>query len=121
MKCIGAQGELRIYRVLSLPTDIGNRRPQQNSQGAYILAHSEKGHHHVLGGAVDVIEHTEVQKIGTQSLAMRTLYAIVKEPTVLRQTAFDSHQDILLDEGLYAIRADVEYDPFADQIAEVRD
>lgn len=52
---------------------------------------------------------------------MRTLYAIVKSPTKIHQTATDGHVDIALDEGLYAIRADVEYDPFASQIREVQD
>ena len=121
MKILAAQGELRIYAIESLPEGIGNRRPERNAQGAFILAHSEKGHHHVLGGDVDVIEHVETQNLGAQSLAMRTLYAIVREPTRVRQTAANAHVDVPLDPGVYAIRADVEFDPFADQIREVRD
>jgi hypothetical protein len=120
MNIIGAQGELRIYAIDSLPDNIGNHRPERNEHG-FILAHSEKGHHHVLGGDVDVIEHVETQTVGGQSLAMRTLYAIVREPTALHQTATDNHADVMLDPGFYAIRADVEYDPFAEQIHEVRD
>jgi uncharacterized membrane-anchored protein len=121
MKILAAQGELRIFQIDALPANIGSHRPRKNSEGAFILAHSEKGHHHVLGGDVDVIEHTEVQNIGNQNLAMRTLYAIVKEPTSLRQTAANAHVDVMLEPGLYAIRADVEFDPFADQIREVQD
>jgi hypothetical protein len=121
MKIIAAQGELRIYAIAALPTNIGSRRPKRDAQEAFILAHSEKGHHHVIGGDVDVIEHVETQKLGNQSLAMRTLYAIVKEPTSLRQTAANAHVDVMLEPGLYAIRADVEFDPFADQIREVQD
>lgn len=121
MKILAAQGELRIYSIEAIPANIGTQRPKRNTEGAFILAHSEKGHHHVLGGEVDVIEHVEVQTLSNQSLAMRTLYAIVREPTVLRQTAANAHVDIELDAGIYAIRADVEFDPFADQIREVRD
>jgi hypothetical protein len=121
MRNVGAQGELRIYAIDALPENIGNDRPKQNEQGAYILAHSEKGHHHVIGGDVDVIEHTEFQTIGGQNLAMRTLYAIVREPTALHQTATQAHADIMLEPGFYAIRADVEFDPFAEQIREVQD
>lgn len=121
MKIIAAQGELRIYAIDRLPENVGTKRPKRDAQGAFILAHSEKGHHHVLGGNVDVIEHTEVQNMGSQSLAMRTLYAIVREPTKVRQTATNAHVDVDLDPGIYAIRADVEFDPFADQIREVRD
>jgi hypothetical protein len=120
MKIIGAQGELRVYAIDQLPHGIGNRNPERNANG-YILAHSEKGHHHVLGGNVDVIEHVENQNINGVALAMRTLYAIVHEPTALHQTATDGHQDILLNTGIYAIRADVEYDPFAEQIRQVQD
>jgi hypothetical protein len=121
MKILAAQGELRIYAIDALPQNIGSRRPDRNTQGSFILAHSEKGHHHVLVGDVDVIEHVETQQLGSQNLAMRTLYAIVREPSMLRQTAADAHVDVKLDPGLYAIRADVEFDPFADQIREVRD
>lgn len=121
MKIIGAQGELRIYKVDSLPENIGDIRPEQNDDGAFILSHSEKGHHHVIGGDVDVIEHTENVKIGNTSLGMRTLYAIVNEPTAVHQTAGNPHPDIMLDEGLYVIRTDLEYNPFADEISEVKD
>jgi hypothetical protein len=121
MKILAAQGELRIYSINQLPENIGANRPARNDAGAFILAHSEKGHHHVLGGNVDVIEHVETQTIGSQSLAMRTLYAIVREPTALRQTAADAHVDVMLDPGFYVIRADVEFDPFADEIRQVQD
>jgi uncharacterized membrane-anchored protein len=120
MQIIGAQGELRIYRIDALPEGVGDRRPKRGPNG-FILAHSERGHHHVIDGSVDVIEHEDKIRVGNTSLAMRTLYAIVREPTRIRQTATNCHADILLDEGIYAIRADVEYDPFAEQIREVRD
>ena len=121
MENIGAQGELRVYKIAALPDNIGSARPNKDRNGAFILAHSEKGHHHVIGGNVDVIEHTEMQTIGAQTLAMRTLYAIVKAPTALHQTATEGHADLMLAEGIYAIRADVEFDPFADEIREVQD
>lgn len=113
MQIIGAQGELRVYRIAALPDDIGTKTPARNAAGAFILAHSEKGHHHVIGGDVDVIERV--------SDGMRTLYAIVRAPTSLHQTAANPHGDIALDPGVYEIRCDREYDPFADQIREVRD
>jgi len=125
MRLVGAQGELRVYQIAALPENIGTARPRQDRNGAYILAHSEKGHHHVMGGQFggdcDVIEHVETQQIGGQSLVMRTLYAIVNSPTALHQTATEGHADLMLDAGVYAIRADVEFDPFADQIREVQD
>jgi hypothetical protein len=122
LNCVGAQGELRIFKIDALPADMtGAKPPARNAQGAFILAHSEKGHHHVIGGDVDVLEHIETQSFGGQSLAMRTLYAIVREPTALHQTATHNHADVMLDPGIYAIRCDVEFDPFAEQIREVQD
>lgn len=121
MQHIGAQGELRIYKIDMLPQGVGTKAAEQTATGDYILSHSEKGHHHVLGGDVDVIEHEETTQFGTQSVAMRTLYAIVREPTALRQLSPDKHEDIMLDPGNYMIRADVEFDPFADEIRQVRD
>jgi uncharacterized membrane-anchored protein len=121
MKIVAAQGELRVYKIEHLPKNVGVARPKKNKDGAFILAHSEKGHHHVLGGDVDVLEHVTTHAIGAQSLAMRTLYAIVNAPTMLHQTATNGHLDVMLEPGIYEIRADVEFDPFAEQIREVQD
>jgi hypothetical protein len=118
---IGAQGELRIYKIDALPEGIGTNSPERTESGAFIISHSEKGHHHVLGGNVDVIEHEETIQFGTQSVAMRTLYAIVREPTALHQTATDNHDDIMLAPGDYMIRADIEYDPFGEELRQVCD
>lgn len=118
---IGAQGELRIYKIDALPQSVGAQSPQRTASGDYIISHSEKGHHHVIGGDVDVIEHEETVQFGSQSVALRTLYAIVREPTALHQTATNNHDDIALDPGYYMIRADVEFDPFDEQLRQVRD
>jgi len=118
---LGAQGELRIYKIDALPKGIGTKAPERTESGAFIISHSEKGHHHVLGGDVDVIEHEEKVEFGSQSIALRTLYAIVREPTALHQTATNNHDDIMLDPGIIMFRADVEFDPFGAQIREVRD
>lgn len=115
--CIGAQGELRVYKIDSLPEGIDFKKPDVDAMGNHILSHSEKGHNHVIDGNTAVLEHTA--QVG--DMAMRTFYAIVKNPTSLHQTATHNHSDIALDEGIYAICVDVEYDPFADMIAEVRD
>jgi hypothetical protein len=118
---IGAQGELRIYKIDSFPEGIGTKSPERAESGAFIISHSEKGHHHVIGGDVDVIEHEETVQFNSESIALRTLYAIVREPTALHQTATDNHDDIMLDPGKYMIRADVEFNPFGGQIRQVTD
>lgn len=112
---IGAQGEVRIYRIDTLPDGLVGKSPERDASGAFIISHSEKGHHHVIGGDVDVIE------VPATSNAMRTLYAIVREPTKLRQTAPDAHGEIALEPGIYRLAPDREYDPFMEQARRVAD
>jgi hypothetical protein len=116
-----AQGEVRIYKIDALPKGIGTKAPERTKTGAFIISHSEKGHHHVIGGDVDVIEHEETVQFNSQSIALRTLYAIVREPTALHQTSTDNHDDIMLDPGTYMFRVDIEYNPFDSELRQVRD
>lgn len=111
---IGAQGEVRIYRIESLPDDLTGQAPERTPDGAFIISHSERGHHHVLGGDVDVIDTRD-------SHGFQVLYAIVREPTKLRQTAADAHGEIALEPGFYRLRPDVEFNPFAEQMQRVQD
>jgi hypothetical protein len=115
--CIGAQGELRVYKIDALPEGLTFTPTNKDYNGAHILSHSEKGHNHVIDGDTQVMEHVAV----VNGMTLRSFFALVEKTTALHQTATDNHLDIPLDPGVYAIRVDVEHDPFADQIREVRD
>lgn len=107
-----AQGEVYARRIDALPEGLSPVAPED---GVVIVAHSEQGHHHVLDAAhVDVLERTD-------SEGMRILYAIVREPTSLRQTAASPHEEMPLEPGIYEMRLSREYDPFADQVRYVAD
>jgi hypothetical protein len=114
MKIIGAQGEVRIYRIETQPDMTGAIPVERDTSGAFIVSHSEKGHHHVIGGDVNVLERPSDK-------GMDILYAIVRAPTTMRQTAAVAHAEIALAPGIYEIRIDREFDPFAEQARRVAD
>ena len=113
---IGQQGEAKVFKIDALPKDMQTRKPELNAQGAAIISHSERGHHHVIAGA-DVLERVDNVPQG-----MAILYAIVKEPTALRQDAPSPHGEIpLAGDSIYEIRVSREFDPFAEQVRRVAD
>lgn len=110
---IGNQGEIAIFKV---DAHKGNAKPfsEKNGKG-FIISHSEQGHHHILGGDVEVLERVTVPE------GAKILHAIVKEPTKLFQDAAVPHQPIDLEPGLYEFRIKREYDPFSEQARRVAD
>lgn len=112
---IAQQGEAKVFRIDALPSEMETRAPQFDTSGAAIISHSESGHHHVIGGA-EVLERVDNVPAG-----MAILYAIVKNPTALKQNAPTPHKEIPLDPGIYEIRVSREYDPFAEQVRRVAD
>ncbi len=112
---IAQQGEAKVFRIDALPKNMQTRAPEFTKTGAAIISHSESGHHHAIAGA-EVVE-----RIDNVPAGMAILYAIVKNPTALRQDAASPHGEIALDPGLYEIRVSREYDPFAEQARRVAD
>ena len=116
-KEVGQQGEVKIYKIDSMPTMGTGGSVEADSVGRPIISHSEKGHHHVLDGPVEVLERTEDVPEG-----MRIIYAIVKDPgAALIQTAAGAHGRIALDPGIYELRRGREYNPFAEEARRIAD
>lgn len=115
---VGQQGEVKIYRISAMPEmPEANGEVERDKAGRPILSHSEKGHHHVLDGAVDVLERTNDVPPG-----MRIIYAIVKEPgAALIQTAAEAHGKIELSPGIYEFRRGREFNPFTDEARKIAD
>lgn len=113
-EAIANQGEIRIDRIEAMPAVETKPFDGKNSKG-FIISHSEQGHHHILGGDVEVLERT------TAPAGAKILYAIVKEPTKLFQDAAAPHEPVSLDPGIYEFRIKREYDPFAEQARRVTD
>ena len=113
---IAQQGEVKVFKIDALPKGIETRQPDRNTAGAAIISHSEQGHHHVVAGA-DVMERTDNVPAG-----MAIFYAIVKDPTSLKQDAATPHKSIPLEGGsIYEFRVSREFDPFAEQMRRVAD
>lgn len=115
-KIIGAQGEVRIFKIDAIPAQIQTKPVEKDSAGRHIISHSEKGHHHVLPGEVDVMERTNDVPLG-----MRIIYAIVENPASLSQTAATAHGEIDLDPGRYEFLIAREFNPFTEEARRVAD
>lgn len=111
---VGAQGEITIFRVSELPEGLVPMG-EKDRLGRPIISHSESGHHHVLAGAVDVLERPDAPE------GMRILYALLDAPTALIQDADDAHGKHDLEPGGYEFRIAREFDPFAEQARQVAD
>jgi hypothetical protein len=110
------QGEVRMSPLSSIPACAMSKISATN--GAIIVGESESHHHHVIrdNGAVDVMERTDNVQDG-----MKILYAIVKDPTVLEQTAGNPHAAHPIPSGNYEIRIKREFNPFLEQARRVAD
>lgn len=111
---IANQGEIRIDRISEMP-DVATREFKDRNGKGWIISHSERGHHHILGGDCEVLERAEAPA------GARILYAIVREPTKLFQDAATPHDPVGLDPGIYEFRIKREFDSFSEQARRVAD
>lgn len=112
--CIGAQGEVRIYKIAALPNGVKHVKIERTDKGA-IISHSESGHHHVLTGDTAIMEHP------APPAGMRILYAILDKPQSLIQDAPVPHGGYDLDPGIYRFAMDREFNPFAEEARRAAD
>lgn len=111
-----AQGEIYARKIEQLPEGL-EPFTEKDSNGSWIISHSESGHHHVIDApGVTVMERTKDVPDG-----MRILYAIVEEPTSLRQNAANAHEAHDMPSGVYEMRISREFDPFLQQARRVAD
>lgn len=106
-----SQGEVNFLAVDAIPVDATETVAPEN--GRYVVGHSESGNLHVL----DAPGVTLVRQPGAD-----ILYAIVKDPTALRQEKTGApHAPISVPAGKYKIVISREFDPFAEQVRRVAD
>lgn len=109
------QGEVRMEPIKEIPEC--EFRLIEPKNGVIIVGESESHHHHVLDAeGVTVMERTSNVPRG-----MRILYAIVKKPTQLRQTAGNPHGAHTIEPGKYEIPIKREFNPFTEQARMVAD
>ena len=113
------QGEVRIEKIEALPEGLSKFEDLTDNKKSYIISHSEKGHHHVLDCAdCEVLERQLPAEFGE---GMKVLYAIVKNPTSMRQDAAVPHDVAPMEPGIYELIISTEVDPFTKQARRVAD
>lgn len=114
LETLGAQGEIRMYRIDAIPADA---KPVQREKGHFIIGHSETGHHHVLEA-----KRVQVFESPTAPEGMRILYALLDSPGSLEHLrGHDTHAPHAFEPGAYMFRTDREYDPYAELARRVAD
>jgi hypothetical protein len=109
-----AHGEVGFFLITGGAPDLTGFTKADATEQGYIVGHSESGHNHVLErGDVEVME-------GTVD-GMKVLYALLREPLELKQTAGAPHAKQVVQPGAYFITNNVEYNPFTEQARRVAD
>jgi hypothetical protein len=108
MEHYARQGEVTIMKLAddTLPAWPALAR----DDGKMIVGHSETGHHHVIErpDAVRIVKKPDTG-------AMTILRMLVSEPTrVIHLRTHDTHAPVDLAPGVYEIRGQQEYDPYAE-------
>lgn len=99
-----AQGDVMLIPVAELPTT--GITPAATENGAYIVTHSETGHHHV------VMERPTVRMFQDAMDMFRSFLVIDGEPADLEHLrATDTHETVRLEPGIYEVRRQREYSP----------
>lgn len=104
-KC-AAQGDLLIRRIGAIPAAA---KPVADEKGAFIVAHSETGHNHVI----DALPNVKLFTTGDPMISyLQVLEATDECETLLRHLrSYDTHETIKIAPGNYEIRRQREYTP----------
>ncbi len=101
-----AQGDLLIRRVAALPTDC---KPVASEKGAYVVAHSETGHNHIIADRPNVKLYTTGDPMVSYLEVIEATDAAETVIEHLRQ--YDTHESIAIPPGVFEIRRQREYTP----------
>lgn len=111
-----AQGDVFFVRRDSLPSDVAE---QYAENGRIVITHSETGHDHVM--VLDREKDTPNVQIFTGDDPL-TAWIKVNRPTALNHLRpHDTHESIMFSPGIYEIRRQQEYDPYAELARKVAD
>ena len=109
-----SHGEVNFFRIVEGKPDLGGFTEVDPVHDTYIVGHSESGHNHVLDCNGATVMERELD-------GMKILYAILKNPVALKQSAGTPHKQQIVEHGVYFITNNVEYNPFLEQARRVSD
>jgi hypothetical protein len=101
-----AQGDLYIRRVDALPA---NARPMATEHGAFIVAHSESGHNHIIKERPGVTVYT----IDDPMVSYLEVIQATEETEALLEhlRGHDTHETIAIPLGIFELRRQREETP----------
>ena len=100
---VAAQGDMILRRIDAIPA---NAVPARAESGAFVLAHSETGHNHV------VMERPGVTLLNDPADQFRAYLNVEGEPVELQHLrSYDTHESLLIPPGSYEVRRQREYTP----------
>lgn len=97
-----AQGDVMFRRIDALPADA---TAEDATKGAFIVAHSETGHNHI------VMERPGVRYFSGMDVLKSYLMVEGDPAPVEHQRSFDTHETIGLSAGIWEVRRQREYTP----------
>lgn len=101
-----AQGDLFLRRIDKLPAGV---KPMKSEAGAFIVAHSETGHHHVIK------ERPGVQVFTTDDPMVSYLQVVkateATEVLLEHLRGHDTHETIAIPPGIFELRRQREASP----------
>ncbi len=97
----GAQGDILIRRIDTMPTDVVAQEP---IEGRHIVAHSETGHHHTL-------DSTGANFYRAANDPMIMYLVVDDEVDLIHNRSFDTHKTLRIPAGTFEIRRQREYTP----------
>jgi NMD protein affecting ribosome stability and mRNA decay len=97
-----AQGDVMFRKIAALPEGLS---PTKAEHGAFVVAHSETGHNHV------VMERPTVKMFAAMDEFRSYLVVEDKPAKVEHLRNFDTHETIALSPGIWEVRRQREYTP----------
>lgn len=100
---MGAQGDLLVLRVDSVPEGL----KEEAVKSGYVAAHSETGHHHVLG----LKEAHEAKLFRGEDPFTCYLQLAGAGAEIVHHRPFDTHESLSLSPGIWCFKNQREYQP----------
>jgi hypothetical protein len=98
---ISFQGDVGIRKIANLPDGLTAAKA---TDGVYIIAHSETGHHHV-------VKERAAQLLIDKTNAFISYLNVLDECELEHLRDFDTHEPLTLEPGFYEIKRQREYIP----------
>jgi len=98
-----AQGDILIRRIDGVPA---GAIKQEASEGVYVVAHSETGHHHVVDA-----EGVEYYQDAQNELVAYLVVQSAISKAIRHMRSYHTHAPITVSPGTYEIRRQREYTP----------